>query len=279
MFLPVVGLLCAGLALPACADEGPASGWENELLANFNLTHASFDNWSQGGENALAWQMGLAGKFSRSAERHRWDNSLKLGYGMTKVEGQDARKSVDEIALESVFTYTAGRFVDPYVAATARTQFTTGYEYTDDDEIPISALMDPGYFTQSIGVAKRFGEILTSRLGFSLKETLTSDYPVPYADDTETEEIEDTRTEAGIESVTELDFKVSDNLALNSKLGVFSDLEATRTIDLDWDNQISAKVEEYLTVSLNFRVLYDRDVSTKRQIKQSLAMGITYALM
>jgi len=260
------------------AEEEQESGWKNELVVNFNLTQASFDNWAQGGENTLGWQAGLNGKFTHLGAGHEWVNTAKLAYGMQKVGDEESRKSVDEIVLETVYTFNLGFFVDPYTAATARTQFSNGFEYEDSRKTAISGFLDPGYFTQSAGVERSYGKTLKSRLGFAVKETIADKYP--YADDSDTEdEIEDTKVEAGMESVTDLSLTLSENLLFTSKLELFSNLEASREIDVTWDNLLAAKVQEYVTVSLNVKVFYDRDLSAKRQIKQSLAIGLTYTLL
>lgn len=260
------------------AEEEQEPGWKNELVFNFNLTQASFDNWAQGGENTLGWQVGLNGKFTHFGATHEWANTAKLAYGMQKVGDAEARKSVDEIKLETVYTYKAGFFVDPYAATTAQTQFSNGFLYEDSGKTAISGFLDPGYFTQSAGIGRSYGKILQSRLGFAVKETIADKYP--YADDLETEdEIEDTKVEVGMESVTDLSLTLSENLLFTSKLELFSNLEASNEIDVAWDNLLAAKVQEYVTVSLNVKVFYDRDISTKRQIRQSLAIGLTYTLM
>jgi hypothetical protein len=276
-FSVIIGLCFAGAF---AEEEEQKLGWETELIANFNFTQASFDNWSQGGENTLGWQAGLNGKFIHFGARHEWLNGGKLAYGMQKVGDEDSRKSVDEISLETVYTYKAGFYVDPYVAATALTQFSKGYEYDDSGKTAVSDFLDPGYFTQSAGVGRTYGDVFRSRLGVAVKETITDKHPVPYADDPETEdEIEDTKVEVGMESVSELSLSLAENLMFTSKLDLFSNLEASNEIDVTWDNLLTAKVQEYVNVSLNVKIFYDRDISKKRQLKQSLAIGLTYALM
>jgi hypothetical protein len=277
--------------MQAGADEGQEQtvGWKKELVGAINLTQASFDNWAQGGENTLGWQLALNGNFTHRAPKHEWANGVKLAYGMTKIGDEDAVKSVDEIKLESVFAYKAGFFVDPYAAATAETQFSKGYKYEDvtdtagittEVKTPISNFLDPAYFTQSAGIQRQYGEVLKTRLGAAIKETVTDKYPKPYADDPETEdEVEKTKVEAGAESVTDLNLKLSGNLLFTSKLELFSNLEATNEIDVKWDNLLTAKIEEYLSVNLNVKLFYDRDISKSRQIKQSLAIGLTYSFI
>ena len=72
---------------------------------------------------------------------------------------------------------------------------------------------------------------------------------------------------------------LSENLLFTSKLELFPNLEASNEIDVAWDNLLAAKVQECVTVNLSVKILYDRDVSKKRQLRQSLAIGLTYALL
>lgn len=280
-----IGLAVSCVALGFClapvfADEEPAVGWDEELVASFNLTQAGFDNWAQGGENMLGWQVGLNGKFTHVGMRHEWANTGKLAYGMQKVGDEESRKSVDEMKIESVYTYKAGFFVDLYVAATGQTQFTRGYEYDDSTKTGVSGFLDPGYFTQSVGVSRSYKDIVKSRLGFAVKETVTDEFAIPYSDDPETEdEIEDMRVETGMESVTDLSLSLGENLLFTSKVELFSNIEASNEIDVNWDNLLTAKVHEYVSVNLNVQILYDRDVSKKRQMKQSLSLGLNFAIM
>jgi hypothetical protein len=271
--------LIPGLLGSICAAEEPEQGWKKQIVGGINITQASFDNWAQGGENAFAWQVSLDAKFVNLGPKHEWSNSGKTAYGMAKIGDDESRKSVDEVRFETVYMYKAGFYVDPYAAATAQTQFAKGYLYEDSGKTAVSDFLDPAYFTQSLGVSRSFNDVLRSRVGVSLKETITDAFPVPYADDPETDQVEDTRTEVGMESVTDLSLKISENLLFTSKIELFSNLEATKEIDVSWDNLLTAKVEEYVNVTLNVKVFYDRDISRKRQIKQALALGLTYSFM
>jgi hypothetical protein len=50
-------------------------------------------------------------------------------------------------------------------------------------------------------------------------------------------------------------------------------------IDVRWDNLFSAEIAKYLAVSFNFQIFYDRDISIKRQLKQTLSVGFKYSLL
>jgi hypothetical protein len=261
--------------------EQPKYGWQKEMAGGINMTQTSFDNWAQGGENSFAWQLNLNFKFVNDQQKSNWSNSGKLTYGSTKTGDQDARKSIDEIKLESVFTYKLGTWINPYVAGTAETQFAPGYDYgTEPEKTQISAFMDPGYLRESVGVGFEPNKIIKTRLGVALKQTITSDYPKPYADDPETtDKIEKTKNEVGTESVTDVSWKVSENSLFTSKLELFYAFEDLNETDVNWDNVLSTKISKYFSVNFNLKLFYDRDISKKRQIKQSIALGLTYTFL
>jgi hypothetical protein len=165
------------------------------------------------------------------------------------------------------------------VAASAETQFTTGYEYGEESKTAISTFLDPGYFSQSAGLGYEPAKEFKTRLGFALHETITSDYPVPYADDPDTDEIEKTKVEPGIESITDFSKTLIGNILMTSKLELFYDFGAFDEIDVRWDNIFSAKISKYIDVNFNVELFYDRELSEKRQIKQALAVGLTYTFL
>ncbi len=255
-------------------------GWKNEIIGNLNLTQASFSNWEQGGENTLAWQINLTTNFTRDQEKYNWKNIGKVTLGFAKIAGSAARKSADEINLESVWTRKVSKFLNPFVAVTAKSQFLSGFRYdSDTTKTKISQFLDPGYFTQSLGVGYSPNKIITTRLGATIKETITRDFPKPFADDPDTPEIEKTKIEPGVSSVTELKYKFAENIVLASRLDIFSDFEAFNKIDVLCENDLTFKISKLLNVNLEFDLLYDREISRRRQIKQVLSVGLTYTFL
>ena len=153
------------------------------------------------------------------------------------------------------------------------TQFTDGYAYTDSSKVVVSSFLDPGYFTQSVGLGYKPNDIIGTRLGAALKETVTDKFSDAYADG------ESMRTEFGAESVTDIKWQAVENILYTSKLEVFSNLKGIDEIDVNWDNMLSSKITDIITVSFNFKLFYDKDVHFKRQLKQTLAVGLSYSLL
>ena len=254
-------------------EKNPEYGWKKEAVGVLNFTQNQFDNWSQGGESSWSWQMDLNAKFVNDQEKYNWTTSGKFSYGKAKVGDSDAKKAADEIKLESVYTYKMWTSVNPYVAVTGMTQFTDGYAYTDSSKVVVSSFMDPGYFTQSVGLGYKPNDIIGTRLGAALKETVTDKFSDSYADG------ESMRTEFGAESVTDVKWQVVENILYTSKLELFSNLKGIDEIDVNWDNMLSSKITDIITVSFNFKLFYDKDVHFKRQLKQTLAVGLSYSLL
>ncbi|HEX9970794.1 MAG TPA: DUF3078 domain-containing protein [bacterium] len=273
------------LAIPVLviAQDKPADppkyGWQKEMVGGLNLTQTSFDNWVQGGENQLAWQVNLNAKFVNDQEKTNWANAGKFTYGNTKSGKEQAKKSIDEINLESVLTYKLGVLINPFVAATGQTQFAPGYNYGTDPKTQLSAFMDPGYFRESAGLGIKPNEIVKTRLGVALKQTITSSYPAPYADDPKTLKVEKIKNEVGGESVTDVNWKISDNSLFTSKLELFSAFKGFKETDVNWDNILTTKISKYFNVNVNFKLFYDRDISKMRQIKQAIALGVSYSFL
>ncbi|HDP67386.1 MAG TPA: DUF3078 domain-containing protein [Candidatus Marinimicrobia bacterium] len=274
----IAGLICA-LLIAASAEEQPI-GRQKSVVGNFGTTQTSFDNWTAGGESTFAWQINMSAKFVNNQQKWNWTNTGKLAFGKSRIGDQAARKSADEIKLESVYTYKLGIPVNPYAAVKGETQFAYGYKYTDTSAVKISNFMDPGYFTESIGLGYSPSEQLTTRLGFALKQTVTRDFPVPYSDDPETDdELETFKNEAGLESATDFSQKFRDNLLFTSNLVIFSNLQAINQVDVKWDNVFTASITKYVNVTFNFKLFYDHDLSVRRQIMQTLSLGLTYTFI
>lgn len=259
--------------------EKPKFGWQNEIVGNLNLTQTSFDNWTQGGESSLAWQLNFDAKFINNQEKFNWSSTGKFSLGRTKLGSQEARTTIDEIRLESVYTYKLNPYVNPYISVLGQTQVLKGYIYTDTSKIAISNFFDPAYFTESIGIGYSKTEDFSTRLGAALKQTLTKHFPVPYTDNPNTSKIEKTKNEVGAESMTDVNLKVAQNILFTSSLHLFSNLKTFNQIDVNWYNLLVAKVNKYVEANFNVRLFYDHDISKKRQLKESLALGLTYSFL
>lgn len=258
-------------------EPTPAYGWKPEMVGNLNLAQNSFDNWAPGGDNSYSWQSVLRGKYDHDQEAYYWANSGKLDFGQNQTGTQIVKKTSDEIRLESVFTLKMKLHVSPYAALKGETQFTAGYDYSPAEPVKVSNFLDPGYFTESVGVGYAQDKWLTTRLGFAARQTVARDHVLRYiADPVSLGGNSYLQNKLGLESVTDVSWKIAENVLFVSKLELFHDFVQ---LDLAWDNMFTASVSKYINTSFNIKVVYDPDVSPLRQIKQALTLGLTYTFI
>ena len=168
---------------------------------------------------------------------------------------------------------------DPYFSVKGETQLAPGYNYGENKKTQVSAFLDPAYFTQSAGFIYVPTDELSVRFGAAFKETITKDYSAPFSDDPETEEIETTKVEPGVESVISFSKKINDNTLVNSTIDLFNNFSGFNATDVRLDTDITTQITKFINVKLNIKLFYDEDISTKRQLNQSLLLGISYTLL
>jgi hypothetical protein len=119
-----------------------------------------------------------------------------------------------------------------------------------------------------------------TRFGVGLKQTITSNFPVPFTDDPGTiDKVEKFKNEAGFESVTDINWKVTKSSLFTSKLELFYGFGAFDETDVKWDSVLSVEVSKYIGINFNLILFYDKDISSRRQIKQSISFGLTYSFI
>lgn len=260
-------------------DTSKPMGWQLASVAGINLSQVSFRDWAQGGANSMAYALWGTGAAVRHGEKTRWSNSLKMTFGEARVGDQESRKTDDEIYFESLLIYMLGTTINPYGAFTLRTQFAPGYAYfTDAPRKQISAIFDPAYLTQSAGVAYTPFENLIVRFGAGVREVLTSTY-TQYTDDLATPEIEKSRVEGGLESVTDFRWPFAENMVFTTRLELFAPFKTLDRVVMRNDNTIAMKVNQYVTVNFNVQLINDVNVSARTQMKEALAVGVSYTLL
>ena len=257
------------------------SDWKHTLVAGLTVTQVSYTDWAQGGENALAYTVSFDGKSVRDVTMTNWSNSYKLAYGQTRLGSKGLRKTDDKIELESVLTYKIGTNINPYASATFKSQFDDGFKYDDatNSRVKISAALDPMYLTQAVGVGYQPIVQVKTRLGAAMREVFDN-ATFGYADDAKTTfEIEDSKIEGGLESVTDVEIKIEENTLFTAKLEMFAPFNDIDVVVVRSDNTLSSKVNKYIAVVFNVQLINDRSVSARTQIKEGLALGISYTFL
>jgi hypothetical protein len=253
--------------------------WIPSLIGTANLSQVAFSNWTKGGDNAIAYSLGLDWVMRYKTANWKFRNQLKGEWGQTKTGEDDTKISANGIFNETVFTLKVGWLVEPYASNLIRTPITNGYDYKVVPKAQIVAFFDPGYVTQSIGFAYDHSEIVQTRLGLAFEESFADKFALKYTDDPETtNEVETFKFESGIESVTDLQYPIFENVLYKSKLRLFSAFDRLDTWDVSMDNTLTAKVNSWLNVNFSYMIIYKVSESIKTQTQQALQVGVVYSL-
>ena len=265
-----------------------ADPWSKSMDTDFTLTQNSYsDSWTGGEAGNISWVWNANGVFEKQISPiFKFKNSSRLSFGQTHIQDKETKnwakpeKSTDLIDIENLGIFTLNTFVDPFAGLRLETQFL-------DASIPDKKFyFSPAKFTESAGASKELyktekNELLT-RLGFALRQIITKSI------DTIGAGISTTTNDGGFESVTDLKLTLSETLSYTSKLSLYKamffsksdevDNDYWKTVDINWENRVSASVAKYVTVSLYSQLLYDKEITFKGRFKQTLALGITYKM-
>ncbi len=256
----------------------PQYGWKNSLISGLTLTQVAFTDWAQGGENALAYTFSADGSAVDDELSSNWATLYKFAFGQTRLGDQGLRKTDDLIDLSTVFTYKLGVYINPYASATLKTQFAKGFKYDDaGNGTEISQFFDPAFLTQSAGVGYQPAQEVKTRLGVGLREVVTNQF-TQYANDPAATDIKKVSVDGGLESVTNVDWKMDDNVMFSTQLEMFSPFKTMDQIIVRDLTTVTAKVNKYVTTILSMQLINERRISPRTQVKESIAIGLSYTV-
>ena len=259
-------------------DSIKLNTWLPTAAVGLNISQLALSNWTQGGENSITYTFNGTGGLVYKSIGWTFSNNLKFAYGRTKLGGTDFRTNDNELYLESVISKNIDWPLSPYFSNTVRTPLGIGYTYDTDPPTEIAAFFDPGYLSQSIGLTYKQEKGFDTRLGLAVQETFTRNN-TQFSDDPATTNIEKFKAETGIESVTNGEYVLAENMLFKSSLRLFSRFNSMDVWDVRWDNSIVAKINDYLNTSLSYLLIYQKDQSVKTQMKEGLQLGVNYTIL
>lgn len=263
--------------------------WKIGGTTSINFSQVSLTNWSGGGNNSVAGTFLFRGFFNHTKNKLAWDNTLDLGYGLTKQGDYKLAKSEDKLQLTTKLGYEAGKHWFYSALLDFKTQFAVGYKDPLVQDVKISDFMAPGYLQLSLGMDYKpsdnfslYISPITSKLTFVLNDSLsnTGAYGVDLG--------ENVREEYG--ASTKLLAKKADvitNVDIYTRLDLFSSYTNNpQNIDVDWEFGVEMKINKYLSALFKTNLVYDDDVKyindngeeqeSRVQIKQLFGAGLSY---
>lgn len=288
---PSTGLSSVGadsLAAPTVLPELlPPPPWTFDVLGKLNASQAAYHNWTEGGLNTLAFTTVLNGQATRKSRNWKQTHTADFALGFIQQDTLTIRKADDRLRLSSSLQYRGNGFFrtfNPTIAASLRTQFLAGFNYDENpfpDErslpVEVSDFLAPATLTQSVGLTYEPGPWLSQRLSLGAKEVLVTDralrglYGLPSSDGL--------RYEAGVESTTELDREFFEDVHVQSSLRLFAAFNREDVPDMLWENLVSLKFNEWLSLDFELATLYDGDVTQALQVREAISLGASIKML
>jgi hypothetical protein len=263
--------------------------WRSGGISGLNLNQISFSNWASGGDNALSGSALLSLYAKYKKDRWAWDNTADFAIGGNKQDQEDIKKTDDKIDLNSKIGYDMiKKFYISYILG-FKSQFTEGFLYTDTSRERISNFLAPGYLLNSLGIDWKPNDKLSLYISpLTIKTTFCEDDVLSAEGQYGVEPGQRIRTETGAYFVTQYTHNVMKNVALNTKLELFSNYsENPQNIDVNWDVLLSFKVNNYINAIIQTSLIYDDDIiisdsdgipleGPRTQFKESFGIGFAY---
>jgi hypothetical protein len=285
--LLALAIFFAGLQLLAQETE-TVSNWKNEGKIGLNFSQSHLSNWAAGGQSALN-SLGIFGyKANYSKDKHQWDNTIDLALGYSIIGDAKSIKTDDRIELSSQFGVKATEKLFYSLGFSFKSQFADGFDYKTDSTTPISGFMAPGYFTLGLGMDWKPNEKFSISLApLTARVTVVTIAELADAGAFGVEPGESARFELGTKMVAKLSQEIAKNVSLGTKLELFSDyLKNPQSIDVDWQANITMKVNSWLNANIAAHLIYDEDImitdkdgktGPRTQFKEVLSIGLSYA--
>jgi hypothetical protein len=266
--------------------------WRKSFKAGLNLNQASFSgNWKAGGVNSFGFNTFLNFKANYKKDKDSWDNEIDLLYGMVNNEGQGYRKTVDRVFLDTKYGRSLSTTWDFAASLNFQSQFAKGYSYAKDatgveQATLISDSFAPAFITSALGFEYHPVEYFKVRLSpiaprvtlvRDVERFVTVDNPTPYG----VSPGEFARFEwLAAQIIAEFNKDLMKNVNLKWRYQLFANYETLelKTIDHRFDLNLTAKVNDFINVSLGGILLYDFDQDPGAQWSQAFSLGVMYAI-
>lgn len=263
--------------------------WKRGAVFSLNINQGSLTNWAAGGDNFSFSLNAYANMYAfYKKDKHSWDNSLDLAYGIVNTTSLGSRKASDRIDLTTKYGYELNPKLNLAGLFNMRTQFANGYSYlksvsNEDSAALTSKTFAPAYLLLSAGLDFKpnadlsiFASPFTARWVVVANDDLAPQYGL--------EPGKNSKNELGAFASINYQKNIKDKFTFKSKLDLFSNYKDNpENIDIFWSNVFTAKITTRINFSLNVDVIYDDDTQNVKpnkgpapQILQLMGIGFAY---
>lgn len=303
--LVFVALFCGFTAYSQTDSTALPNNWKLKVLFGANGTQSSFVNWNAGGRNNLSVIGYISASANYSKNKWQWKNNVELALGGMKYldstgRRQGLQKTDDKIDIATNLGYKIADKWYVSVISGFRTQFMDGFVYPNDS-VRVSTFMAPGYANFALGIDytpndhfSAFLSPLATKMTFVNDSTLANAgaFGVQDAIFNSAGDVISSgkrfRGEIGAYIKMTYSKEVFKNVQLKTKVELFSNYANNpQNIDVNADMLWTFKVNNWLSASLNWTLIYDDDIKIRdinggfgprTQFKSVLGLGLSYTM-
>ena len=261
-------------------NEPPKEGWKKE--GNFSLTfnQSSFSIWVAGGDNAISGNASINYNANLLKGIWTWDNKFILAYGIANSESKGTIKTDDRFEINSLLGRKAENNWHYSMFINFMTQFTNGYDYTNDpnQDFPISKAFSPAYLSIGPGMLWKKSDNFKINLSPATgKFTFVMDDTLSNLGAFGVESGKKVRSELGFYVGAYHKAEIMKNISMENILSLYSNyLEKPENIDVNHQLNVVMKVNKYISANLSLHTIYDDNMLQKTQFKEVFGVGFNY---
>ena len=253
------------------------NGWAKKGVATVLLNQASFNNWLAGGQSSISGNAGVKYDFNYKSDTWTWDNKLNANYGLTKINGQDLRKSDDRFEFNSLLGKKASGEWYYSFFFNFKTQFDSGFDPAKS-AVKISHFFSPAYTQFGPGMMwKRNDNLKINVAPATSKVIVVHQHFTDVGPAFGVAQGESSRYEFGAAVNAYYKFNIMENVSAENIFNSYTNyLEEVYNVDIDYTLNIVMKVNKYLTTNFAFQTIYDDNAFRGLQTRQVIGIGVNY---
>jgi hypothetical protein len=281
----------SGKTIAKDANDTAALIWKKGGLISLNVNQGALSNWAAGGDKSslsIASRINLYAFYKKN--KHIWDNTLDLAYGMINTTSLGTRKADDRIDFLSKYGYQISS-KKWYISAlfNFRTQFAKGYTYPEGNpKVKTSDFFAPAYALFSPNITYQPSDKFTVSISpATARWTIVSDDSLSAVGAYGVDGGKNVKTELGAFASVGYKTKISETATYQGRVDLFSNyLKNPQNVDIYLTNVVLVKVTKLINVSFSLDLIYDDDIKTidkagntrgaKPQLKEMLGIGLAY---
>ena len=256
-------------------DTLPIPNWKINGKFSFVFNQSSFSNWSSGGENTIAGNLTVDYNFNYKKDNVNWDTRMITGYGISHFSEKGHRKTIDRFELNSLFGYKTSNYWFFSFLGNLKSQYSKGYNYTNEPKLVVSDFFSPAYLTFGPGMLWKRSDRLNINIAPSTaRYTFVND---DFSGEFGVDEDSNTAFSLGFNLSGLYKFTLMDNIEMENILTMYSDyLNDVGNVDVDYQTNISFKVNKSIKMQMTFQTVIDDNASSSVQFREMFGLGLNY---